>query len=582
MKTKFLNNKFKFLIATIALSTAIIIWAGVTLAVTTDSNGSGGALTSANLSLSSSISGLKVYCAVPADETDGDVFYDENNSPYKHELSLGGGDEKKVNFSRHDGSVTYNEKSINIDKIMPGDKVEFDIEVKSIGNISFDYRAELYVDATGGETLLNELDFTAGQLGILRKQLPEGDSQADGETLAPAVITDYTEWRSVSGMQSDVEKIHVTVSLPITATKGGGESVNFYYVARGVQLGEVQDTVVAFNTPDGEVKFSTLKEGVEYAIANDITEIPVVGSTILEEGEIEISSQLNFVGKANDKGEYPIIKGARFVIINSAAASFKNLNFVGASYIDVSRGTVLSVDNCNAVVEGIEYFDTMKREFTDMPAFIVSSSTLTPVALTLSNSSILSANGGAVNLRSPLKGGSSISTNTFGSPERMLKGSSVLSFTAESDAFISASGNVFYGNRAFTLKGKSVSPYIVYSHNNRGYGFNGGIFAGGEKGSAFIDSGSTVAEVGLQCANIANGELAFGGVDVTLNSLNKITAGKLTVTEQNINLSTLFTKYVVGSTLQSNVLGLYKDNVLYAYLNASADSESGYVVNEIG
>lgn len=572
------RNKLIISTVTVVTAFAVLCTAGASLALSVTQNRSNGSISTADLKLSAKAANVEVYSAVRASADESGVFGNDEIGYYKYEQSAVQGTDK-ISFPSHEGAVEYTDKSISIQNIMPGDKVEFDIEVTSESTVSFNYRAELYVDASEGQTLLDQLEFEADGLGLLRPDVSESESNND---LAPAVLTDYTEWTTFSSNDKNIENVHVTIELPIERTEGQGESVSFYYVVGGIQNTVSQEDVVRFETEGGgAIGFKTVKEGVEYAYEQGITEIPVVGSTVLEEGEVVIDNYLKFVGVADEEGNYPVLRGVRFVIENSAAAAFEHVNFAGASYIDVSRATVLNLDGCNAHVEPVDYFDTVKREHLTDSAFIVSSSTLTPIRLTLTDNNFTSGFGAAINLRSPLGNGTLISGNGFGSEESVYGGSAVVKFSgASDDSVISVKGNSFYGKRAMSLGGDY--PYLVISQNNIAYGITDGIFVGGGKGAAFVDSGSKIGENSLQCANIANGELAFGGVDVSLNNIDRITAGKIALSENNINIAGFYNKYVVGSTLAHNAIGLYKDGALYAYLNASAEAEEGFTVDIIG
>lgn len=561
---------------------AVVCTAGVTLAIGTADRRSSGSLTAKDLKLTAVAKNVSVYSAVEA-SADDYAFTDENGMYYNYVQSVVQGDGAGViGFANHTGEVKFDEKSVAINNILPGDKVEFDIEVTSTSTVSFNYRAELYVESSQGKSLLNQLDFSAGELGLLRKDVTQTPSVGGGE-LSAAVFTDYTEWTTQGAYKDNVETVHVTVSLPITATEGQGESVKFYYVASGLQNTVSQEDVVRFKTPLGEIGFKTVAEAVEYAKENDIEEIPVVGNTVLEEGEIKIDNVLHFNGVADEDGNYPVLKGARFIIENSAAAAFNNVNFSGGSYIDVSRATVLTLTGCKVNVTPIKYFDGETREFLPDEAFIVSGSTLTPVRLTVKNCSFVSGSGAAICLRSPLYTGkgTEISGNTFGAESRPYTGTAALVFGgASGSGIISVNNNRIYANRAVSLGGKAGGvPYLVVSRSNTAYGIKDGIFADGTPSAAFVDDGSQIGENALICANLSGG-LAFGGVDVKINSIDRITAGNITVSD-GLSMAEFYTRFVVGNMLGENAIVIYRDGVPYAYLN-SADSESGYVLDLIG
>lgn len=569
------NKKIIISTVSVAAAFAVLCTAGVTLALTMSDNPSGGSISTAGVELPVEAKNLKVYSAASSSEADS-AFNDGKGGYYKYEQSqLSSGD--TTNFI-HGGKVKCGKKSVDIENILPGDKVEFDLEVSSKSTISYNYRAELYVDATEGATLLNQLDFTAGELGILRNDVTETPTV---QNLKQAVFTDFTQWTTLGASQSVIDTVHVTISLPITATEGQGESVKFYYYAIGVQNTVSQEDVVRFDTAGGGQKgFTSVAEAVEYAKENGITEIPVVGSTVLEEGTVKVDNRLNFKGIANAEGKYPTLNGIRFVIENGAAVTFDHVNFTGVSYIDVSKATALTLKSCTADVAPIKLFDTATRSYLDDAAFIVSGNTLTALSLTLNNNNIYGS-GAAVSLSTPIRGGSVISDNNFGKNDRVYGGTAaiVLNGADGTEPVISLNNNTFYADRALQLGGSAQGTlYRVISANNTAYGLKDNIFADGTACAALLDSGSKLGENAISNANIAYGKLAFSGVDVNLDSLNLISGGKLALSENIIPVE-FYTQYTVGSTLTHNALALYNANgEHFAYLNASG---AGCEVEEI-
>lgn len=572
-----MKSRLKFLIATIALSVAVLIAAGVTLAVWSSDNRSSGTLTAGSLSLSAHAANVRVYSAIPADADDDDVFFDENHSPYKYEQSTIQSSENKINFTRHEGSVSFNEKSIEIDGITPGDKVEFDIAVTSASTISFNYRAELYVDASDGETLLNQLNFSAGELGLLRQALPEDDEASD-DGRAPAVLTDYTKWSTFSGNQTSIERIHVSISLPITADKGKGKTVKFYYVVRGIQNIDEQPDVAEVGDGEDTVAFKTLADAVNYAQGSGANEIRVTNSTVLEEGAVVISNALKFIGVADGDGNLPVIKGARITVADGAAAEFENVRFAGTGYIDITDCTALTLKNCTAEVNATRFFDTSTRSYLPDAAFIVSGSSLTPNRLILTNNKINTIDGAATCLRTRLQNGSEISNNVIGSTERSYGGTAVVALNgAEDEATVKLTGNAVYGNTAFSLGNtRGSGRFTVISENNE---VTGNSFAGGTANAALIDGGSKLNGKELVCTDIKHEGLLFACVDATLDNLHRISSGKLVLSE-NENYTDFFNRYASAGTLDKNALSVYSDGKLIGYINSS-DNELGYVINYV-
>ena len=547
-----MTKRLNLLSATAVAALIVACTAGVTIAVVTTDNSSSGSLTTANLNLSAKAENLKVFTAVPASAGDEGVFEDENGALYKYEQSVAQGVEN-IPFG-HGGTVSYNDKSVTIDGILPGDKVEFDIAVTSTSTISFNYRAELYVDASEGETLLNQLEFQAGTLGLLRQDITD-PATAKNEELSNAVLTDYTEWTSYSGNQASIETVHITVALPITADEGQGEKVKLYYVVNGVQNTEQQRAVAEIIDGDSVNHFYSLADAVGYAERHAITNISVIGDTLLEEGEVNISRALRFTGKPDENGNYPTVKGARISINEAAAATFENIAFEGNGYINVSDATALTLRNCKINTNPVKFFDTASRDFLPDPAFIVAGDSLTAVRLTVEKNSFISKAGAAVCMRSLV---------AFGG--------------AEIDATVTLTENTFYGNSPLSLGNGAAGRFTVISKQNRAYGVKNSVFAGGTASAAFLDSGSLIEDNALTLGNISCDTLLFGGVDITLDDIQKISAGKICLSD-GIKLGDFRVNFVTGGTLATNAIALYKDGSLYGYLKSSG---ADYSVEEIG
>lgn len=567
------KNKIISIAVLAVLAFTVLCTSGVTLALNLTSTRQSGTLHTADLKLSANVNNLVAYAAVPASESDVGAFSDGHGNFYKHVQCVKNDDGAYI-FDDRKGGVQLSEdedgQNVTIENIMPGDKVEFDIAVVSESNIAFDYRAELYVNSSDGPNLINQLDFSAEGRGVWRKKV-SGDGVEGDDKLTPAVITDYTAWNKIGSSVTEVETIHVSVELPVSATKGQGEKVKLHYVVRGSQNEEVQKPVASVTTRDNQtVSFTTLAEAVEYAQDNGIRDISVIGGTLLEEGEVRINRALNFTGVADGQGNYPVLNGVRIVMENGAGATFANVNFGGNSYIDVTNAMALTLNDCLVDVKGVEYYDSVSRDFLEDSAFIVSGKSLTPVTLNVTNSVIRSSNGGAaISLRSPLGDGTLISKNTFGSSEFVYDGTAVMIFNgaykmgivSESDRpVVTVSDNAVYGSKALSLgSGASAMSYLVYSSNNSAYGIQNEFVTGAAYGSAtlaaFVDSNSTIDGNAVTIADVGYESLILGGVNVTLNN-NLIAKGNVAlgcVTEDEF-----YTLYTVGGA--SDDIVLYNGN----------------------
>ena len=232
------------------------------------------------------------------------------------------------------------------------------------------------------------------------------------------------------------------------------------------------------------------------------------------------------------------------------------------------------MNNCTADVAPIKLFDKITRKTVQDSAFIVSGTSLTPVRLDLSDNTIVSNNGGAaISLNSPLSDGSLISGNTFGSQEKRFDGEAALTFngaykansTGSNDRpVVTVSQNTVYADRAFSLGGNAGSQaYIVSSVSNVAHGIANNVFVKGVKDSqgtalaSFVDNGSTIDSNELTIANVSDQALVLGGINVTLNDVNLISAGHVSLA--NIN-ETNFYQLFADNTDNTTII-LYRNGV---------------------
>ena len=569
------------------LAFAVLCTSGVTLALNLTSNRSTAVAKTAGINLSATVANLRASTAKSANEGDeGAIKDDYSDNYYTYEQWIKS-DANNI-FNDNGGSVKLetvknssgkDEQLITISNIVPGDKVEFDIEVTSQSNVAFDYCAELYVEAEQGQKLVNQLDFKSSSFGLSRVDLSDRTDPAvnDGD-FAQVIVGDT---KKVSASKSEVETAHVSVLLPVTATEGQGETVHLRYRVRGSQNLQEQDTVAEVEVDGTRYKFTNLYTkdsedlgAVEFAKLNDVDTVYIVGSNIVEEGEVVIDDAISFVGAADGEGKYPTLNGAHVTVENGAAVTFTNVNFDGTSYIDVSGAGRLTMNNCTADVAPIKLFDKITRKTVQDSAFIVSGTSLTPVRLDLSDNTIVSNNGGAaISLNSPLSDGSLISGNTFGSQEKRFDGEAALTFngaykansTGSNDRpVVTVSQNTVYADRAFSLGGNAGSQaYIVSSVSNVAHGIANNVFVKGVKDSqgtalaSFVDNGSTIDSNELTIANVSDQALVLGGINVTLNDVNLISAGHVSLA--NIN-ETNFYQLFADNTDNTTII-LYRNGV---------------------
>ena len=569
-----MKRKLKLLLATTLASVAVLSAAGVTLAVGVSDNSSTGSLSTANLKLSAKAENVMAYTAVPAAATDEDAFVVDGKA-YKYEAGIKKSGASAVDFYHGGGSVGYDDKSVTVAGILPGDKVEFDVAVTSTSTIAFNYRAELYVNADAGETLLNQLDFSAGDLGIRRNQA--SDATAEGDLIS-AVMTDYTEWKTVgTGSDRNVEYVHVSISFPVGATEGADETVRFYYLAKGIQNTQEQPDVAEI-TVDGETKsFKKLADAVKEAEAHGVSEVRVVDGALLEEGAVRISHALRFVGVKKSDGTLPCIEGARISIEDGAGVSFEGVRFGGESYIDVSEATELVLKNCTADAKLVRVFDTAARAYLPEAAFIVSGVSPAPVKLTVTDCDFTLNGGAAIYLSSRLRNGSAFTGNTFGAEDAIYAGTAVTLCGADSDAAVRFEDNEIFAKLPLSLgKEKLGGRFTLVSKNNRAKGAES-AFVGGVANAAFLDNGSEINGNALTVTQIASEGLLAGGADVALNDMNRVSSGKIVLGTATV--SDFYFGFVAVETLANNAVVIYRGGTAYSYLNSNGDTFAETVIN---
>lgn len=563
-----MTKKVRIMIIVIAVATAVILATGITLAVTTSDNSSTGTVTLGQINLSAKATNFKVYSAVRAAESDSAEMRDENGLPYVYEQStIQSGN--TLSF-KNGGSVSYSENEVAIDGFMPGDKVEFDIEVKSDSNLAFNYRTELRVDKTFGDTLLNQLNFKAGDLQLRHIDLNASAGTDNFVTVAA------TDWKAISTNKQDIEKVSVTVEFPITATAGQGQSTTLRYVAKGEQNDETLPDIAEIVDGTETVSFKYLQDAVNYAYEKGIDTVKVSDSNVIEEGEVTVRHGVKFVGQKSSDGKNPVLNGVRFNF-DDAAATFSDIDFAGESFIDVTRCLTLGLENCNVNVLGTKYFDSESRTFLNDEAFIVSANSLISPQISVKNSTFNVNKGAVVNMRSNLADGSVFAANTFGSAEKPLDGSAVLILGgAEQGARVSVSNNAFYGVSALSFNGEADVAFWVISDNNRA--FVSGTFANGKAAVALCDNGSEVNGNAIVNANIASDDMLFAATNVRYSNLGYVTAGTFAL--QSITVDEFFVGYADKAQLAQNAITLLNDDgVAYAHLNSDGNGE--YTIDNI-
>ena len=136
-------------------------------------------------------------------------------------------------------SASLENNTITLDKIVPGDVVEFDIVIHNESDVTVNYRTALKL--ISGEKLWGGLEVT-----IEQEQTEDVPSvfALDGEEETDTVATPYGTM--IPGC-ADIT-LHVTVTLPVEAgNEYQGESCKFAYVVEAVQGNSDLDTACVYD-----------------------------------------------------------------------------------------------------------------------------------------------------------------------------------------------------------------------------------------------------------------------------------------------------------------------------------------------
>ncbi len=259
---------------TIALCFSLMF--GATYALFTSESKVNIAVTSGKVEVEASVEGLKTYSM---------------------------GVEQAAGVFENGGTAVYNAGVLKLDKMTPGDKVEFDINIVNSSNITIQYRAKWNIT---GE-LQNALKTTA-----------------DGQELSDI---DWTVWAAPATAAEKVKTIKVVVELPIeTGNEFQNKAAEIEFAVEAVQGNAVNLILV-----DGTA-YDTVEEAIAVAAPN---------GTIQFAGEIELEGAAGTSQVADLQGiTFEGIEEATLVFVNvpgsnsTGTCSFANINLRNVTVVD--------------------------------------------------------------------------------------------------------------------------------------------------------------------------------------------------------------------------------------------------------
>ena len=252
MKSKVLVSS----ILTIVLCFSLIV--GSTFALFTSQSEVNIAVTAGKVDVIANITDLALY-SVKANPTGGTVV-DEYGFKYDYE--------KQNGVFYNSGTATLVGNELTLDRVTPGDKVEFNIKVDNNSNVITKYRTLVY--CTENDGLLSGLQISL-----------------DGNTFGGFA---YTEWSTLAA-NADIADVAVTVELPVNKGNEYQEtSASLCFIVEAVQ----SNGATAYDyLPD-------LDEDGAYEIANAADLFifaSMVNSKTLTAGKAELIADIDLAGK---------------------------------------------------------------------------------------------------------------------------------------------------------------------------------------------------------------------------------------------------------------------------------------------
>lgn len=188
-------------ILTIALCLSLI--AGSTFALFTSSSEVNVAVTSGKVEVEANITGLTPYSVKP-NPISGTIV-DEYGHKYDYE--------KQNSAFINGGTAVLVGNELTLDKVTPGDKVTFTIEIANKSDVITQYRTLVYCTSNDGL-------FSGLEIGL------------DGNTFNGFA---YTEWTTLAA-GADIQDVAVTVELPVTAgNEYQSTSASLCFIVEAVQ-----------------------------------------------------------------------------------------------------------------------------------------------------------------------------------------------------------------------------------------------------------------------------------------------------------------------------------------------------------
>ena len=291
-------KKRHFLVSIMTLVLCLTMISGATFALFTSESKVNIAVTSGKVSVESVVENLKLYSM----------------------------DELQTDFFENGGSAVYKDGVLTLDKMTPGDKVEFDIKVTNSSNIDIKYKLRWSVDGKLGDALVAKADDE--ELENLPWTLWEADA-AQKEFVIKMVIELPVE------AGNEYQETSCDVKLTVAAVQANGILVKYVTpetiedALAMAQVGDEMELSAGYydeiKVPQHGMKFFT-EEGAEVGFLN-------------VNGKENVTIQGLTFDAAGAKGVYDNYKGGTLRAYANIAGAAEKINNIGAHNLTIDGCT---------------------------------------------------------------------------------------------------------------------------------------------------------------------------------------------------------------------------------------------------
>lgn len=442
---------------------------------------------------------------------------------------------------------------------MSGDKIDFDIELKNIGQIAIQFNTIISLVGQEENILFNAMNI---------KLTSNGEKEYELAPFRTGTSSLRTEWLSL-GLNEE-SYIHVSFALPLTAENiYQGMETKFKCSLSAIQdLGDNNSLVNIFdkdgnpvlNSDATPIVVTTLKEAIDFTPDGGLIDV-IRGSEGAENQNITIDKSISIQSSDSEMKNFANV---HIAITSGGVLKMDNICLKGDSYIDISTATSLEINHCVFEITPSRLYDESTREYLDYAAGIVSRDVQqSGIRLVCTNSTFSTTNPStmAFYLLSALTDGSIIENNVFGNTTFTYQNTPIYlsgAVVQSNDyAIIQLNNNKFYLNdqtNAVTLHKNVSNLYYLSSNNNTIIGGYQLAYMDESFSAVVFDKGSTIHGNPLTFDELGGSQSTlFSALNATLDEDGKFVSGTFKLSD-GISKESFKDAFVHLLALDSNIV----------------------------